>query len=171
MQGIDLALLGIRRNGYPEKRADSRLVQFGQGVGQVGGTGDGVNLREVGLDRLQARGGDRRRVQGGAVKVRHQLLGGTRFMRVRRRIGQDAFQGVLVGLIELVESAPAGFVGRHRVVFLPVPKRVVRKIGPGINRRIHVGHAETQGDGRGGLLGGEGRREQDGQPAEGEHEG
>src|SRR5712675_857594 len=78
-----------------------------------------ANARELGLDRLQAGGVDRRGIHRRFEEIADLLLHRPGLLRPHRRVLEDALQGQLVELVELVEAAPARLVIRHRIRFLP----------------------------------------------------
>src|SRR5882672_597736 len=111
--------------------------------------------RELGLDRLQAGGIDRRGIHRRFEEIADLLLHRPGLLRSRRRVLEDALQGQLVELVELVEAAPARLVLGHGIRFLPGAERVAREVGARIGAPVDVARAEAGRNGPGGLGRGE----------------
>ena len=95
---------------------------------------------------------DGRLVHAGGVIVAHFLFDGGVLPRGLSLL-QDVAQDIEIVLIQLVEAAPAGFVGWDGVVLHPGSAGILIEIHAGIGGLIHGGHVEA-----GDLFGKLGRR-------------
>ncbi len=136
-------IFGVRAGRKSKENPNAQRVQPDQLIHNLVFRTDRIDPAEFRGERLDSQFVDASLVHAGSIEVADLLLHRRAFEIVDGGLFQNSAQDGAIAIRQLIENTPAGLVGGNGIVGHPGSAGVLIKVDAGIDRRVHIGGAES----------------------------